>query len=455
MKKEPSIQSFLLAVSRFVLGLALLLFVEACARQPNLVAPQTLLFGTPEQVISQGTRIYLEYPRDHFGGSVDIDGDLLAAGAPAWRLPPQEAAGSAYVYRSAPDGDWALDTTLTASDKDDGFQYGQHFGESVAVSGMVIAVGVPGYDHPQEGDNTGAVFIFEHNGQDWVETDRLIPSEPVPGAKIGRSLVFDGDLLAASGSPISEYVYIYKRETGGWRELSQVPVPSTPDGEPPYVLIDLYGDSLAVSSVSMPPLPDEPDIEILRRTGTVAIYERAGEEWEQAFRVFVEASLYMMLPDTPFGISVSLGGDAGQSRWLAVGRPGFPGSGRETGSVEIYAREKSGWALVAELALEPGEPAPGALPFFGPHPAAAFFGSYVDMEGSRLAVVSTFANAVHVFDRRGEGWQYRFMIFTVNKDGHASDDFMRRVVALRDDQLLLGTPGDLGGGVMFLYDLPP
>jgi hypothetical protein len=392
---------------------------------------------------------------DFFGGSVDIDGDVLVSGAPRWGRPPGEGAGAAHVFRRSFEGEWRAEATLIASDRDDGFQYDQHFGESVALNGTVIAVGAPGADDPQAGDNTGAVYIFEYNGRAWVETAKLTPSRRKPGARIGSALALDGDMLAVSGSLEAGSVYIFQREAGGWREMAQVPVPSSSDGEPYYVLLDLYGDTLALSMVTKQPPQDERDeravIQSLRRTGIVTLYERAGDEWKKTFQTAPqEASLYRMY-EGPFGIPVSLGGEAGKANLLAVGKPGFPGSGREVGSVVIYERGDRGWKPQAELSLAPGEQVPGALTMIFSEPGATFFGAYVDIEGNRLAVIATFANTVYVFERQGPGWVYRFRI---SPGADYGDDFQRRTVAMSGNDLLLGSPGELGGGYAFVFNLP-
>ena len=350
-----------------------------------------------------------------------------------------------------------MEATLMASDRDDGFQYDQHFGESVALKGTVIAVGAPGYDDPLAGDNTGAVYIFEHNGRAWVETGKLTPSHRVPGAKIGRALAFDGEWLAASGSPEAGSVSIFRREAGGWREMPPLPVPVFLDGKP-YVLLDLYGDTLAISTVTWEPPDDPNDVRLLKRMGIVTLYEWAGDQWKQTFRTEPqEASLLAMYgEDAPFGIPVSLGGeaDAGKASWLAVGKPGFPKSGRETGSVAIYERGERGWKPQSELMLLPGEPVPGALPFFGPDPGAIFFGAFVEFKENRLAVVSTFANTAYVFERQDPDWICRFRITPGDKDGDP-DDFQRRTIAMSGNSLLLGSPGEIGGGMIFVFNLPP
>jgi hypothetical protein len=74
------------------------------------------------------------------------------------------------------------------------------------------------------------------------------------------------------------------------------------------------------------------------------------------------------------------------------------------------------------------------------------------MEGNRLGVVSTFANTAYVFERQGREWVYRFRATPGTTGG---DDFMRRTVAFSDDRLLLGSPGDLGGGFISVFDLSP
>ncbi len=390
---------------------------------------------------------------DFFGGSVDIDGDVLVSGAPRWGRPTGEGTGAAYVYRRSSAGEWLAEATLIPSDRDDGFQYDQHFGESIAVEGTVIAVGAPGYDDPEAGDNTGAVYIFEFDGRDWVEMGKLTPSLCVPGDKLGSALAFDGERIAVSGSPQAESVYLFQRAAGGWRESARVPVTPAPDGEPTYTLIDLYGDTLTISSVSQYDL-DETDGQAallsLKRTGLVALYERTGEQWQQTFQTSPqEAALYRMT-DGPYGIPVSLGGSAGQASWMAVGKPGFPGSGRETGSVAIYARGEQGWSLTAELKLAEEAQAPGALRIFSQDTGAAFFGAFVRFEEQRLAVVSTFANAVYVFEHQGSDWIYQARITPAPNFG---DDFQRRTVAMSGDSLVMGSPGELGGGYIFVFNL--
>jgi hypothetical protein len=400
---------------------------------------------------------------DFFGGSVDIDGELLVSGAPLWGRPPGDGTGAAYVYRRSAEGDWQTEAYLIPSDRIGGIQFDQHFGETIALNEGMIAVGAPGADDPQAGVDTGAVYIFENNDNAWVETAKLVTSLRKPGAEFGTGLALDGEYLAVSGSPEAGFVVIFRRETAGWREMAPVPVPSFPDRKP-EVLLDLYGETLAISTVTMPPSPpdgadEEAFVRSLKTAGVVTLYERSGDGWNQTFNTPPqEASLYRMTEEAPFGLPVSLGGEGGQASLLAVGKPGFPGSGRETGSVAIFERVDDRWVPESELALADQDPVSGAFRLGrvpgdpGPDPGAAFFGAFVAFEGSRLAVVSTFANAVYVFDRQGSDWVYPYLVTPAPGFG---DDFQRRTVAISGDSLLLGSPGELGGGYLFLFDLSP
>jgi hypothetical protein len=451
--KRAHNQSLAISLYGFLLAF-LLLTMTACAGQAPtaILTPQVL--NIPVKEINSATRI--PFDRDHFSESIDIEADVLVAGAPHYGY-PGDGAGAAYIYRRNSQGEWLQEAELISSDRDDGFQYDQHFGEAVVLNGGLIAVGAPGYDDPQAGDNSGAVYIFEQDGNNWVKTTRLTPSPPVAGARMGSSIAMYGDLMAISGSPLAGSISFFQHEANGWRQLPPLAVPASTEGKPTYALIDLYGDTLALSTVAWEEpasdLDEEAMLQSLKTEGIVTLFKREGDQWVQTFETAPqEASLYRMRPEGPFGLPISLGGEDGEASLLAVGKPGFFHSGREQGSVLIYERGSRGWQPQAELALAAGEAVPGALPFFGPDPGPIFFGAYVNLEGNRLGVVSTFANAAYLFERRETGWTYQFRM-TPGTEG--SDDFMRRTVALDGDTFLLGSPGDLGGGNLFVFELSP
>jgi hypothetical protein len=474
IERKPNLPAAWTTCHAFLVA-ALLLLPVACAGQAPGAAPTPKIFDSPAEKILTGNLLASKGREDYdyFGGSLDFDGDLLVTGAPLWNS-PEVAAGRAYIFRRSAEGEWRSEATLTTSDRDDGFQFDQHFGASVGVNSTeqlhppVVAVGAPGTDDSQAGDNTGAVYIYEYDGRTWVETAKLTPSR-IPNAKIGQELSLSGNILAVSGSPEAGEVYSFQREAGGWHELAPVTVPASPDGEPASVLLDLYGNTLTLSTFTVQPVNQENYSEPHQRTGVVTLYERSGDQWKQIFQTPPQEAYAPIVSDgftawdeNPFGLQVSIGGEEGQASWLAVGKPGYtpmdskyggkPGLDPVPGSVVLYERGDRGWVALAELRLAPGELVPGALPFFISDPAAAFFGSSVDIEGNRLAVVATFANTVDIFERQGRDLAYRYRISPGTDN---SDDFQLRTAAMSGSTLLLGSPSELGSGEIIVFNLPP
>lgn len=415
--------------------------------------PEPLIFNSPTSEIDTYTNFKKE--GCHFGGAVDIEADLMVAGAPCWGNPPGFGAGAAYVLRKSPGGELAIEATLTASDRDDGIQKDQNFGMSVVLNGTMIAIGAPGYDDPQVGDDTGAIYLYEYDGQGWLEKGKLLADHRKPGARLGTIIAFDGNLLATSGSPEAGSVVSFRRDgKGDWRELAQVPVEPSADGEPYNVMIDLYGHTLAFSTVIQNSQYKESDPNTYLASGIVTLYDQVGDGWEKIYQTEPqEVWLYRMV-ETLYGIPVAIGGEAGNATWLAVGKPGFAGSGRETGSVAIFERGESGWKPQSELVLAYGEPVSGALAFFGHDPGPIFFGSFVEIEGNRLAVISIFANTAYIFERDGKDWEYRYRLIPGKAEG-TYDDFQRRTIAISGNDLLMGSPGELAGGELYLFYLQP
>ncbi len=138
---------------------------------------------------------------DNFGTSVAMDGDLAVVGAPQNTL---TGPGFAYVFRRV-DGLWNQEAKLLASDggADDAF------GISVAVRGDTIVVGAWNHLNNAQSvpDGEGAAYIFRFNGDSWVQTNKLSPSDVPAGQRdrFGRSVALDetGAVLAVGTSAIT------------------------------------------------------------------------------------------------------------------------------------------------------------------------------------------------------------------------------------------------------------
>lgn len=87
---------------------------------------------------------------------------------------------TAYVYRRA-NGKWvAEDKLMPLGD------IGRSFGEAVALSDDMIAIGAP--DDVYSTRATGAVYIYQRHGHVWLLERRLVPDNAPPGAKFGATV---------------------------------------------------------------------------------------------------------------------------------------------------------------------------------------------------------------------------------------------------------------------------
>lgn len=151
-------------------------------------------------------------PYDHFGFNVAIDGDTMVVGAPledscAKGVDGDDTndfcadSGAAYVFvRSA--GIWTQEAYLKASNTEPG----DHFGETVYISGDTIIVGAPSEDscspniNGNENENScyqaGAAYVFVRSGTTWTQEAYLKASNPDNDDFFSIGVTISGDTIA-------------------------------------------------------------------------------------------------------------------------------------------------------------------------------------------------------------------------------------------------------------------
>ncbi len=179
---------------------------------------------------------------ERFGWSVSTDGESVIIGA----MQDQEQValgGAAFIYGRTGGGadQWGEVKKLIASD----VQIADQFGWSVAVDGDTAVVGA--YREDQAGGDAGAVYIFGRDvggSENWGELRKLIASDAHPGQLFGNSVAISGDMIAvgAIGS-----AYVFGRDVGGsdqWGEVKQLAVA---DGSTSYgSVVSIMGDTAVV-----------------------------------------------------------------------------------------------------------------------------------------------------------------------------------------------------------------
>jgi hypothetical protein len=152
----------------------------------------------------------------YFGDSVVLAPDLAIVGAPLDSRQGYEV-GAAYVFRRSGTA-WIQEQILrppvaTAS---------SHFGIDVVAHSNRILVGASG--DQQLGLAAGTVYVYVHNGTDWIEEAQLRPTDGRAYLSFGRAMDFDGSraLVGALGDDTlgiqSGAAYLFHRNGSFWSQ---------------------------------------------------------------------------------------------------------------------------------------------------------------------------------------------------------------------------------------------
>ena len=139
--------------------------------------------------------------------------------------------GSYYIYAIINDGvhDPVLDYSnhavivehtiqdkikLIAGDGDEG----DSFGKSVAIDGSYAVVGAP-LGNAYDLDDSGAVYVFKHEGSSWTEQAKLVAGDAEQGDSFGGSVSINGDYIvvgAEGDDGFSGAAYVFRRDGSSW-----------------------------------------------------------------------------------------------------------------------------------------------------------------------------------------------------------------------------------------------
>ncbi len=134
---------------------------------------------------------------DNFGtNSLSMDGNRLVIGAASAQV-GGISKGIAYVYERNSSGSWVLVQALTASD---GAQF-DSFGSKADILGNKIIVGSRNDD--DDGDASGAAYLYTFNGTTWNETSKYTSSDAAAGDQFGRDVAIS-DYYAIVGAPSND-----------------------------------------------------------------------------------------------------------------------------------------------------------------------------------------------------------------------------------------------------------
>ncbi len=231
---------------------------------------------------------------DQFGYAVSMDGDTLMVGA--FRDDDNSGdSGSVYVFEYLGDA-WTQTQKLIASDGDNSDWFG--FAISLENNRAMIAAN----NDDDLGERSGSVYEFVYINGSWVEAQKLLASDGGANEKFGQSLSLSGNRLLVGAyrhqvnaeSVGAAYVFEFDGENNNWVEtqqlLSSEPVPDSYFG----FAVSLSGDRALVGASQ--------DTGNIESSGAAYMFAYDGQNWLQSQKFTVAE----MNANGDFGVALDL-----------------------------------------------------------------------------------------------------------------------------------------------------
>ena len=353
---------------------------------------------------------------DFFGSSVAVSGSTIVVGAAFDSIPG--SLGSVYVFNRQ-GGNWVETQKLTPSDG------AILFGFSVAVSGSTIVVGSQA---DSIGGNAlqGSAYVFNRQGGSWVETQRLTASDGAAGDQFGNAVAVSGSTIVVNaiidtvgGNFAQASAYVFDLQGGSWVETQKL---TASDGAE----LDQFGKSIAISGSTIIVGAPFDDVEGTFNQGSAYVFNRQGGSWGETHKLTASDGT----PGDQFGWSVGVSGST-----VVVGAINDTIGGNLTqGSAYVFNRQGGGWVQTQKLTASDGG-------------MDDLFGWTVAVSGSTIVVSAIFHDigvngnqgSAYVYNRQGGSWVETLKL---TASDNAAGDRFGVSIAVSGSTIVVGADSD-------------
>ncbi|MCB1581596.1 MAG: FG-GAP repeat protein [Xanthomonadales bacterium] len=255
---------------------------------------------------------------DEFGHSLSLDVDRLIIGAP-FDDDNGSNSGSSYVFEF--DGmNWNQTQKLTATNG----LGGDNFGYSISVFGDRALIGA--FKDNDNGSNSGAAYVFDWNGTSWTEQQKLTAVDGAAFDLFGVALCLFGDraLIGASldddNGESSGSAYVFEFNGNNWQQTQKLTASDAAAFKEFGSSVSLSGDRAIIGA--------HLDDEIGTNAGSVYVYDFHGITWGESQKL----AAHDVTAFDNFGQAVSVFADH-----VLIGVPGDDDNGSQSGSAYVYA----------------------------------------------------------------------------------------------------------------------
>ena len=344
--------------------------------------------------------------RDKFGSSVSIFDNYAIVGAPN-ASDNGNVSGAAYIYFF--DGlNWIEQQKLIPSDN----MSGDKFGISVSISNNFSIIGAHWDDDDDNGNSSGSAYIYYFDGTIWIEQQKLTASDAAATDNFGNSVSISDDYViigAQSENCQQGSAYIFYNNGSSWIEQQKLIASDCNSFDQFGCAVSISGDYAVIGAYQ--------NITNYTMSGAAYIFHNSGSNWtEQQILVPSDGSNY-----DRFGCAVSIDG----ANALIGAR--YHGES-STGSAYIFHNNESNW--IEEQKLTPLNGV--SLGNFGKSVSIkgnyAFVGYASDDFGS---------GSTYNYHYSGSNWINQQII--IASDG-SDDDGFGWSVSISDDYVIIGAP---------------
>ncbi|MFH2064494.1 MAG: putative Ig domain-containing protein [Pseudomonadota bacterium] len=299
-----------------------------------------------------------------------------------------------------------------------------NFGYSVSISGDYAIVGTSGKGSMQE-----AVYIFKHEGTNWVEIKKLY-SDTSLSTGFGASVSIDGDFaivgawMDSGAAEEAGAVYIYKREGEDWIEQKKLTAKNANEQDAFGYPVSIKGGYAIIGAMGTE-----------NETGSAYILNNIDGDWLEQDQITASDKT----EGVSFGYAVSISKD-----FAIVSSPYADANGFEgAGIAYIYKRYGGRWIELSTLASS--EPVDWGM--FGESVSIdddfIIVGEYQGENGTGVA---------HIYKRDALNWEHKAKLEPTEQTG---ENWSLATVSIYDDYAMFTSPdidGSLGAAFLFHQD---
>lgn len=276
---------------------------------------------------------------DFFGDAMEIYENMALVGAKGADINGTWDAGMVYVFEY--DGSqWQKHSEIFASNP----ERFANFGSSISVSGNTVMIGAPVVKisgATVDSDITrGAVYVFEYDGANWQQVDKIEPSALNSQIHFGSKISLNGDraVISATASSVAtsnilSSVFVFERENGVWVEKQQIPDPSVGENIFGHSL-QLVGDDILIGA------PFDGDSHLFG--GAIYVYSKINDSWTVSDKLLPPEQEELSL--SIFGINISALGD----KFVTYSRVGNSLIGNKS-AIHFYEKTGDHWGEIQRV----------------------------------------------------------------------------------------------------------